>query len=869
MKKIFFSLLAIAAIASCAKTEDVFTEGDSEIKLSPVTALQTKSDATGKPNFTGSVDGIVYPVQENFDVYAYWKNVPAGEKFVDGAQTFLTAGTAGVEFTNKGNYWGGVLDYYWPKNGSLRFSAYSPSHLAVQHDLEKDCYTIENYQQPNLTDKTWDFLVAPTSPSYSLMTATEKVAIEFQHALSWLTLNVQAKDAAAANKFEIKKVTINNVNTVADFAAEMANGIQFTEWSNPEIPAPYVVFEGSQTVTEDAAVIETTPKGTIIIPQHTTTVTIEFTQYGVNGTPDMEGMVVNLDLILDGSEPWEPGKHYIYNLIFGLDKILINPSVADWKDVEVGELEADATSNVSTEAQLKAALLKGGKIVFQADLAGQYEVNEVDGKTIIIDGNDHKFDGTFTIVGNSTYGEATTVFKNIHFETADASAFPGASFIWSDSQDAPTRYPDNVTITNCTFNATGAAKHAAVGAKFRQLEGDVVIEDTEVEGMHSLLQIQSASKTDVSVSGVKMNECKNGLSLDDAWRTTIRNSEISTSGYGVRAKGCKANTTIEKSKIQAKQPVIVRYVTVDGYVLNVDDKTELIPTTSGDYQIIFTKVKDDLPYEAPTATFTLNAATTYKVFPTPAGWVTTAAELAAALTADKEHISVVLTEDIALPISSLGTITPGSGEYKLGSENTETITIDLNGKKLTINTTYWSVLGAKNDDALFTIKNGTMTSEQATGTWNSYDLSFANCNYDIENVKFEKAIAFSNDNKHVTLKKVTITESHDYYAMWITAEGQNVNIDGLTINSEGRGIKIDEQYVGTPKRVYLNIDNADFNTKKKAAILVKSVAGATITLGSDVDITGTPDATYAVWVDADAAAYYDLVTVTGGNKDQE
>ena len=426
-----------------------------------------------------------------------------------------------------------------------------------------------------------------------------------------------------------------------------------------------------------------------------------------------------------------------------------------------------------------------------------------------------------------------------------------------------------MTITNCTFKETSATKYTAVGAKFRQLEGDVVIEDTKVEGMHSLLQIQSASKTDVSVSGVTVTDCKNGLSLDDAWRTTIRNSNISTIGYGVRAKGCKANTTIEKSKIQAKQPVIVRYVTVDGYVLNVDDKTELIPTTSGDYQIIFTKVKDDLPYEAPTATFTLNAATTYKVFPTPAGWVTTADELAAALTADKEHISVVLTEDIALPISSLGTITPGSGEYKLGSENTETITIDLNGKKLTINTTYWSVLGAKNDDALFTIKNGTMTSEQATGTWNSYDLSFANCNYDIENVKFEKAIAFSNDNKHVTLKDVTITESHDYYAMWITAEGQNVNIDGLTINSEGRGIKIDEQYVGTPKRVYLNIDNADFNTKKKAAILVKSVAGATITLGSDVDITGTPDATYAVWVDADAAAYYDLVTVTGGNKDQE
>ena len=81
-----------------------------------------------------------------------------------------------------------------------------------------------------------------------------------------------------------------------------------------------------------------------------------------------------------------------------------------------------------------------------------------------------------------------------------------------------------------------------------------------------------------------------------------------------------------------------------------------------------------------------------------------------------------------MPISSLGAQTPGSGEYKLGGEATETINIDLNGHKLNITTTYWSGLGAKNENALFTIKNGTMTSSQTSGTWNSYDLTFANCN---------------------------------------------------------------------------------------------------------------------------------------------
>ena len=248
--------------------------------------------------------------------------------------------------------------------------------------------------------------------------------------------------------------------------------------------------------------------------------------------------------------------------------------------------------------------------------------------------------------------------------------------------------------------------------------------------------------------------------------------------------------------------------------------------------------------------------------------VSTAAELAAALTTKVNdcinNLKITLLNDIDLPISSLGTITGGSGEYKVGKVDTGNITLNLNGKRLNITTTYWSALGAKNDNALFTIKNGTMTSTgNSANTWNAWDLRFSNCNYVFEDVVFEKAVAIDNAGKNVELKNVTINETHDYYAMWITAEGQNVNIDGLTINSAGRGIKIDEQYVDAPKKVTLNITNATFTTANKAAILVKSAAGAKIN-ASNLNITNvTADSQYAVWVDEDAAAYYNLVEVTG------
>ena len=241
-------------------------------------------------------------------------------------------------------------------------------------------------------------------------------------------------------------------------------------------------------------------------------------------------------------------------------------------------------------------------------------------------------------------------------------------------------------------------------------------------------------------------------------------------------------------------------------------------------------------------------------------------EAVPALTTKCKNLEVVLAANVDVPIGELGQITAGSGEYKLGAENTETITIDLGGKKLNITTTYWSNLGAKNNNALFTIKNGTMTSSQASGTWNSYDLTFSNCDYVFENVAFEKAIAFDNAGKNVTLNDVTIKETHDYYAMWITATGQTVNIDGLTVESDGRGIKIDEQYVGTPAKVTLNVKDAKFTTVNKAAIMVKSAAGADITL-ENVNIENVAaDTVNAVWVDSDAAKYAGKVNVIGGTK---
>lgn len=248
--------------------------------------------------------------------------------------------------------------------------------------------------------------------------------------------------------------------------------------------------------------------------------------------------------------------------------------------------------------------------------------------------------------------------------------------------------------------------------------------------------------------------------------------------------------------------------------------------------------------------------------------VSTAENLATALTKNEANIAVILEDNIDLPITSLGSITAGSGEYKLGGENTQEITIDLNQKTLNVTTTYWSALGSVNPDATITVKNGTMVSTgNSATTWNANDLRFCNCNWVFEDVTFNKEVALDNAGKSTTMNDVTINGTGDYYALWITAEGQTVNIDGLVINNtEGRGIKIDEQYVDAENtvQVALAVSNSTFKTAKKAAIVVKSVAGADIST-KNVDISNVvADSTNLVWVDEDSNEYYNKVQVSGG-----
>lgn len=229
-----------------------------------------------------------------------------------------------------------------------------------------------------------------------------------------------------------------------------------------------------------------------------------------------------------------------------------------------------------------------------------------------------------------------------------------------------------------------------------------------------------------------------------------------------------------------------------------------------------------------------------------------------------DAIVVNLTGDVTYDVAAWA-------QNAMGGTDTETITINGNGKTITFHQTNsdWNNITTGANGAKLIINNAKITnSGHNDGPWNRHDLNFA-CDVEMNNVTSDKAFAFK---AGAVLNNVTINDANtsDTYAIWIQPNGQTVTLDGCTIDmtaaTDGRGIKIDEQYVTTPAKVTLKVSNTVFKTEEKSAILVKSVAGADITL-DNINITGVAaDSTNAVWVDEASTAYADLVTVTGGNK---
>ena len=310
------------------------------------------------------------------------------------------------------------------------------------------------------------------------------------------------------------------------------------------------------------------------------------------------------------------------------------------------EFEVPANDYVTTLEDLQAALNAAQpgltKIVLGADMKGEVTVHQKADTEIILDGNNHKFDGTIKLHNGSNYSNGKITIENVSFETAAAEL----NFIMPNEfgvEDGVTRrYSNNVIVRNCSFTATNPEGiNGVVGVQAKSCKNLQVI-GCVATGLHSLVQAQSCG-SDVIVKGSTING-KNGVAFKQVANAVVEGCTITAAAYGIRFDGNIDNygITVKDNTVAAVQPLIVRKMTGNDNTITLEGTNTL--TTSETFQIVVTNGSDDEAYSYPTGTYTISGHDNFISYP-----INNAVALQAAI--NSTAFPVV---DVDGPISNIG-----------------------------------------------------------------------------------------------------------------------------------------------------------------------------------------------------------------------
>lgn len=359
MKKIFLAIVAIATLASCAKSNVDYDTNRKVLGIKAVTANRTKAMVTGN----------AFP-EEKFMVWAYYKQLNAGTSIADWQaatdfyqQTYIDE-KAFKPSSTKGLWGGDEATYFWPKAGSLMFVGYYPTSMKdkvsysfsesenkmtvsefTPGDYEKTGFVntaegstcVEDFMYFNMTASSCD--ATTTGPDNSV-TSGYHVDVVFKHALSWLSV-VLKKDAKTPESatITVKKVYFTNVNTTAtgtvnnspDKTKEESDVIS---WETTDAVADVYVLGSEKEDNTNALTGEYTCKQPVIIPQTMDgNIVVTYEIKSADGSAFTETVTLPVSGLATDVESWDPAKKYTYTVTIGTSEILIDPYVAEWDDV--------------------------------------------------------------------------------------------------------------------------------------------------------------------------------------------------------------------------------------------------------------------------------------------------------------------------------------------------------------------------------------------------------------------------------------------------------------------------------------------------------------------------------------------------------
>lgn len=368
-------ILAVAAVAtvfaSCSNEEELANVGKSEsnaIRFAGISGLSdTRTTPIGTHNLTST----------NFDVMAFMSSDNAlfmGGKHVSGVSDH------GVKIVYKTSAW----DYddpdkvaYWPTSGDVDFYAVSPAitndlvQRSFAYDMTSDAKTITyaTVDEYNSTGTNHDVMYAVTKGRNKGNNGKTPVQMNFKHILSQVVF--KAKTTSSILEVDVESVKIHNFVHGGTFTLP-AGEPAMSNWSlSPVAEGAYTVKLNAANVKTNNAAVNLSDMNSplMMIPQKLT----KWSTYSAGtAVPKIEAdgkkecyLEISMKLKqndsyligsatgyktvyvpFDNATGWEPGKRYIYTLIFGggyddhgepiLSPITFNAATADWVDASAG-----------------------------------------------------------------------------------------------------------------------------------------------------------------------------------------------------------------------------------------------------------------------------------------------------------------------------------------------------------------------------------------------------------------------------------------------------------------------------------------------------------------------------------------------------
>lgn len=372
----FGKILAVAVVAtvfaSCSNEEELANVGKSESNAIRFAGISGLSDTRTTPIDTQNLTST------NFDVMAFMSSDNA---LFMGGKHVSEVSDHGVKIVYKTSAW----DYedpdkvaYWPTSGDVDFYAVSPAitdDLVFQgfaYDMTSAAKTISytTVDEYNSKGTNHDVMYAVTNGRNKKNNGTMPVQMEFKHILSQVVF--KAKTTSSILEVDVENVKIHNFVLSGTFTLP-TDEPAMSDWSlSPAAAGAYTVKlnAANVVVTNNTAVdLSDMNSPLMLIPQKLTkwstysadtAVSIPEADKAKECYLEISMKLKQNDSYLIGSAAeyktvyvpfdnptgWEPGKRYIYTLIFGggyddqgepiLSPITFDAATADWVDASAG-----------------------------------------------------------------------------------------------------------------------------------------------------------------------------------------------------------------------------------------------------------------------------------------------------------------------------------------------------------------------------------------------------------------------------------------------------------------------------------------------------------------------------------------------------